>query len=95
MAASEDGIAAIAFAPARIVKRVVMFDHHKKYTDSCGNFVHVIFKGFGVDTDAVVTTPEGKMGIGYAYGRANSAVEPAIADSTRAAGATYHWRDRD
>jgi hypothetical protein len=62
-----------------------MIERHQEYMDSCGNQVHLIFKGFGVDTDVVVTTPEGRRGIGRAYGRARSSVEDAVAEARRSA----------
>jgi hypothetical protein len=62
-----------------------MFDRHKQYMDSCGNRIEVIFKGFGIDTDAVVITPDGSKGVGHAYGRGSSSVEAAVAEAKRAA----------
>ena len=60
-----------------------MFDRHKQYMDSCGNRIEVIFKGFGIDTDAVVITPEGSKGVGHAYG--SGSVEAAVAEAKRPA----------
>jgi hypothetical protein len=65
-----------------------MFDIHKTYTAPNGNQVDVNHKGFGYDTDATVSRPDGYTGSGHAHGRTEDSTNAAIRQATRGADAS-------
>jgi hypothetical protein len=64
-----------------------MFHIHKKYTAPNGNQVDVNHKGFGYDTDATVSRPDGHSGSGHSHGRTEASTNAAIEEATRKADA--------